>query len=126
MSMDPVNTLTQQESSLIAEVHLGLGRTLGSAWRCRKQSWLLEEVAKVSQRDSAPINMTGTQDRLHPRGRLLDSHDQQSSEKGQSSRAPGNTRDSPRTHVLSVEETLKPPIAVDSAVRPCWKERSLA
>lgn len=126
MSMDPVNTLTQQESSLIAEVHLDLSRTLGSAWRCRKQSWLLEEVAKVSQSDSAPINNTGTQTGSIPGADCLTSHDQQSSEQGQSSWAPGDTRDSPKTHMLAVEEPLKPPIAVDSAVRPCWKERSLA
>ena len=80
MSADPVNTLTQQESSLTAEVCLGLSRTLGSAWRCRKQSWLLEEVTKVSQRDRAPVNKTGLQTGSIPGADCLTSHDQQSSE----------------------------------------------
>lgn len=58
--------------------------------------------------------------------RLLDCYAQQVSEEGQGSWAPEDTRDSPRTHILTVEEPLKPLVASDSAVRSCWKERRLA
>lgn len=53
MPVSPGDMLSQQESPLIPRgVCLGLSRTLTSAWRRGKQSWLLEELARVSQRDS--------------------------------------------------------------------------